>query len=186
MIFSSPTIITSLVVSTECAGVGTPVFIRKGYFFTHGLVKAKRGNVVTVSTAPKDKEKNVVILGRGTQHYAIVEDKVPSPKYVFIGTRVLAMHLDNERYAFAVVTRIKDGKYWVRFEHDNQRRKFTIDFIRILYPPTFCGKSRTTTLFSPGRGQFFPPLISGQRKEFSANRIFVLEKGLIWHRALPI
>ncbi|XP_067016859.1 C4b-binding protein alpha chain-like isoform X1 [Acropora muricata] len=122
----------------ECAGVGTPVFIRKGYFFTRGLVKAKRGNVVTVSTAPKDKEKNVVILGRGTQHYAIVEDKVPSPKYVFIGTRVLAMHVDNERYAFAVVTRIKDGKYWVRFEHDNQRRKFTIDFIRILYPPTFC------------------------------------------------
>ncbi|XP_074621824.1 zona pellucida sperm-binding protein 3 receptor-like isoform X2 [Acropora palmata] len=122
----------------ECAGVGTPVFIRKGYFFTRGLVKAKTGNVVTVSTAPKDKEKNVVILGRGTQHYAIVEDRLPSPKYVFIGTRVLALHVDNERYAFAVVTRIKDGKYLVRFEHDNQRRKLTIDFIRILYPPTFC------------------------------------------------
>ena len=158
------TVITSLVVSTECAGVGTAVFIRKGSFFMHGLVKAKRGNVVTVSTAPKEQEKNVVILGRGTQHYAIVEDKVPSPKYVFIGTRVLAKHVDTERYAFAVVTRIKDGKYVVTFQHDMQRRTLTIDFIRILYPPTFCGKSRTTTLFSTSRGQVLLPLISGQRK----------------------
>ncbi|XP_068726553.1 zona pellucida sperm-binding protein 3 receptor-like isoform X1 [Montipora capricornis] len=124
----------------ECAGVDTPVFIRKGFQFTHGLVKAKKGNVVTVLTEPDDEEEDVLILGRGTQHYAIVEDKVPFPAHVFIGTRVIAKQLDTEIFAFAEVVRItEDDKYFVTFQ-DNKRQSAltTIDFIRLLYPPTFC------------------------------------------------
>lgn len=127
-------------VCKECAGVDTPVFIRKGFQFTHGLVKGKKGNVVTVLTEPDDEEEDVLILGRGTQHYAIVEDKVPFPAHVFIGTRVIAKQLDTEIFAFAEVVRITDDdKYFVTFQ-DNKRQSAltTIDFIRLLYPPTFC------------------------------------------------
>ena len=108
----------------------------------------KKGNVVTVLTEPDDEEEDVLILGRGTQHYAIVEDKVPLPAHVFIGTRVIAKQLDTDIFAFAEVVRITDDdKYFVTFQ-DNKRQSAltTIDFIRLLYPPTFCGKSEVLNM----------------------------------------
>ena len=128
-------------VLTECAGVGTPVFIRKGVRFIHGFVREKRRYVVTVLTEPSEEEKDVVILGPGTQHYIIVEDKVPSPKDIFLGTRVIAKHVKTGKYTFAKVDAIDDDKYSVTFEgRPISKGKVAIESIRILDPPRFCGK----------------------------------------------
>ena len=123
-----------------CAGVDTPVFIRKGVRFIRGLIKQKRKNVVTVLTESSEEEKEIVILGPGTQHYIIVEDILPSPKHIFLGTRVITKHVRTGKYTFATIDTINGDKYSVTFE-DKQRTKGTVavKFIRNLYPPTFCG-----------------------------------------------
>ena len=132
---------TCFVVSTECAGVNTPVFIRKGVQFSHGFVKQKNGNVVTVLTEPADEEEDVVILGPGTQHYIIVEDKVPAAKDIFMETRVIAKHVKNGKYTFAKVLGIVDGQYTVTFEDERGTiAMLRIDSIRLLDPPRFCGE----------------------------------------------
>ncbi|KAM7431863.1 CUB and sushi domain-containing protein 3 [Porites harrisoni] len=123
----------------ECAGVDTPVFIRKGIRFIQGLIKEKRGYVVTVLTQPSDEEEDVVILGRGTQHYIIVQDKVPPPKDIFLGTKVIAKHPNTAKYTFAKVNSINDEKYSVTFEDKRgTTATLTIDSIRTLDPPRFC------------------------------------------------
>ncbi|KAL9989300.1 hypothetical protein ACROYT_G003834 [Oculina patagonica] len=122
-----------------CAGVDTPVFIRKGIRFIRGLIKQKREHVVTVLTESSEEEKEIVILGPGTQHYIIVEDILPSPRHIFLGSRVLAKHVRTGKYTFASIDAINGDKYSVTFE-DKQRTKGTVaaEFIRNLYPPTFC------------------------------------------------
>lgn len=141
VISSSTTIMTCFVVSTECAGVNTPVFIRKGVQFSHGFVKQKNGKVVTVLIEPADEEEDVVILGPGTQHYIIVEDKVPAAKDIFIETRVIAKHAKNGKYTFAKVLEIVDGQYMVTFEDERGTiAMLWIDSIRLLDPPRFCGE----------------------------------------------
>lgn len=133
--------------STECAGVDTPVFIRKGIRFIQGLIKEKRGYVVTVLTQPSDEEEDVVILGRGTQHYIIVRDKVPPPKDIFLGTKVIAKHPKTAKYTFAKVNSINDEKYSVTFEDKRgTTATLTIDSIRTLDPPRFCGTFATNIL----------------------------------------
>lgn len=97
--------------------------------------------MVTVLTEPSEEEKDVVILGPGTQHYIIVEDKVPSPKDIFLGTRVIAKHVKTGKYTFAKVDAIDDDKYSVTFEgRPISKGKVAIESIRILDPPRFCGK----------------------------------------------
>ena len=126
---------------TECAGVDTPVFIRKGVRFLRGLVKEKRENVVTVLTGSSDEEKDIVIYGQGTQHYIMVEDILPSPRHIFLGTRVIAKHVRTGKYTFAKIDAINGDKYSVTFE-DKQATKgiVAVESIRNLYPPTFCGR----------------------------------------------
>lgn len=125
---------------TACAGVDTPVFIRKGVRFIRALIKQKRENVVTVLTESSDEEKEIVILGPGTQHYIIVEDILPSPRHIFLGSRVIAKHVRTGKYTFATIDAIDGDKYSVTFE-DKQTTKGTVavEHIRNLYPPTFCG-----------------------------------------------
>lgn len=126
---------------TACAGVDTPVFIRKGVRFLHGLVKEKRENVVTVLTESSKEEKEIVIYGPGTQHYIMVEDILPSPRHIFLGTRVIAKHVRTGKYTFAKIDAINGDKYSVTFE-DKQITKGIVaaESIRNLYPPTFCGR----------------------------------------------
>ena len=126
---------------TACAGVDTPVFIRKGVRFLRGLVKEKRENVVTVLTESSDEEKDIVIYGQGTQHYIMVEDILPSPRHVFLGTRVIAKHVRTGKYTFARIDAINGDKYSVTFE-DKQVTEgiVAVESIRNLYPPTFCGR----------------------------------------------
>lgn len=129
------------VLSTACAGVDTPVFIRKGVSFIHGLVKEKREYVVTVLTESPKEERDIVILGPGTQHYIMVEDILPSPRHIFLGSRVIAKHVRTGKYTFATINAINGDKYSVTFE-DKARTKgaVAVEHIRNLYPPTFCGK----------------------------------------------
>ena len=135
-------------VTIECASVNTPVFVRKGIRFLHGFVKQKQGNVVTVLTEPSDKEKDVVILGPGTQHYIMVEDKVPAPKDIFLGTRVIAKHVKTGEYTFARVDTINGDKYSVTFEgRQGPKGVVAIESIRILDPPRFCGKPSCIPFF---------------------------------------
>ena len=126
---------------TACAGVDTPVFIRKGVRFLRGLVKEKRENVVTVLTESSDEEKEIVIYGKGTQHYIMVEDILPSPRHIFLGTRVIAKHVLTGKYTFAKIDAIDGDKYSVTFE-DKQATKgiVAVESIRNLYPPVFCGR----------------------------------------------
>ena len=103
--------------------------------------------MVTVLTEPSDEEKDVVILGPGTQHYIIVEDKVPSPKDIFLGTRLIAKHVKTGKYTFAKVDAIDDDKYSVTFEgRPISKGKVAIESIRILDPPRFCGKWLMNTI----------------------------------------
>lgn len=92
---------------------------------------------MTVLTDSPKEERDVVIFGPGTQHYIIVEDKLPSSKNVFLGSRVIAMQRGS--YIFAKVDAINGDKYSVTFE-DRQRTKRTValEHIRNLFPPTFC------------------------------------------------
>lgn len=134
-------ILTCFVVPIECAGVNTPVFIRKGVRFNHGRVKEKNGNIVTVVTEPDGEEEDVVILGQGTQHYIIVEDKIPAAKDIFLGTRVITQNEKTGKYTFAKVNEINDDKYLVSFEDEQESvGTIAIDYIRLLNPPIFCGK----------------------------------------------
>ncbi|KAJ7375457.1 CUB and sushi domain-containing protein 1 [Desmophyllum pertusum] len=130
-----------------CAGVDTPVFIRKGVSFIHGLVKEKREYVVTVLTESPKEERDIVILGPGTQHYIMVEDILPSPRHIFLGSRVIAKHVRTGKYTFATINAINGDKYSVTFE-DKARTKgaVAVEHIRNLYPPTFCA-----TCPDPGR-----------------------------------
>ena len=115
------------------------MFIRRGVRFISGLVKEKRGSIVTVLNRANDEE-DVIIIGRGTQHYPIVEDKVPSTEDIFKGSSVI-VKAGNGNYTLAKVKNISLDKYEVTFE---DRRKSTatlaIDNIRTLAPPRFCGK----------------------------------------------
>ena len=101
---------------------------------------------MTVLIDSSKEQRDVAIFGPGTQHYIIVEDKLPSPKNIFLGTRVIAMQRGT--YIFAKVDAINGDKYSVTFE-DKQRTKQTValEHIRNLFPPTFCGKSVMVPLF---------------------------------------
>ena len=90
---------------------------------------------------PSDEENDIIILGPGTQHYIIVEDKVPAPKDIFLGTRVIAKHVKTGKYTFAKVDTINSDKYSVTFE-DTQGTKgiVAVESIRTLDPPRFCGR----------------------------------------------
>ena len=102
---------------------------------------------MTVLTQPSDEEEDVVILGRGTQHYIIVQDKVPPPKDIFLGTKVIAKHPNTAKYTFAKVNSINDEKYSVTFEDKRgTTATLTIDSIRTLDPPRFCGTFATNIL----------------------------------------
>ena len=126
--------------SIECAGFNTPVFVRKGVRFIHGLIQQKSKNIVTVLTDSPKEERDVIIFGPGTQHYIIVEDILPSPKDIFLGSRVIAKHVRTGLYTFAKIDAISGEKYSVTFE-GKQPTKGTVavEHIRNLYPPTFCG-----------------------------------------------
>ena len=94
-----------------------------------------------MSTKSSEEEKEIVILGPGTQHYIIVEDILPSPRHIYLGSRVIAKHVRTGKYTFATIDAINGDKYSVTFE-DKQSTKGTVavESIRNLYPPTFCGK----------------------------------------------
>ncbi|RMX49015.1 hypothetical protein pdam_00026013, partial [Pocillopora damicornis] len=101
-----------------CAGVNTPVFVRNGQRFIHGIIQQKSKNIVTVLIDSSKEQRDVAIFGPGTQHYIIVEDKLPSPKNIFLGTRVIAMQRGT--YIFAKVDAINDpGKPNKGFRTDN-------------------------------------------------------------------
>ncbi|CAH3037446.1 unnamed protein product, partial [Pocillopora meandrina] len=129
----------------ECAGVNTPVFVRNGRHFIHGIIQQKSKNIVTVLIDSSKEHRDVAIFGPGTQHYIIVEDKLPSPENIFLGTRVIAMQRGT--YIFAKVDAINGDKYSVTFE-DKQRTKQTValEHIRNLFPPIFCA-----TCSDPGK-----------------------------------
>ena len=101
---------------------------------------------MTVLIDSSKEQRYVSIFGPGTQYYIIVEDKLPSPENIFLGTHVIAMQRGT--YIFAKVDAFNGDKYSVTFE-DKQRTKQTValEHIRNLFPPTFCGKSVMVPLF---------------------------------------
>jgi hypothetical protein len=133
--------LTNVLVLVECAVVGTPVFVRKPTHFKHGVVKFKSGNQVTVYYEAEDDEEDVIIIGRGTQHYIIVEDRIPSKKEIFIGSRVLAVNSRSHKYMFATVRVINGDLYGVQFDVNKfGKEEVPLNEIRTLEPPRFCSK----------------------------------------------
>ncbi|XP_031574707.1 CUB and sushi domain-containing protein 3-like [Actinia tenebrosa] len=133
----------------ECARVGTPVFVRKPSHFKHGTVQSKSGNQVTVYYEAEDEEEDILVLGKGTQHYAMVEDRIPSKSEIFNGTRVLAVNSQDRKFMLGTVRMNSGSLYGVQFDGRNDHQEVPLDNIRTLEPPRFC-----STCSDPGRPAF--------------------------------
>lgn len=124
----------------ECAKVGTAVLIRKGNNFLPAIVLEKRFFVVTVQRQDTGDRERILTLGPGTQHYAIVEDKIPNPHDIINGSKVIAMNSRKGVHMFATVTKHikKDIIVFRVLFADNTTAFVALEFLRTLEPPIFC------------------------------------------------
>lgn len=123
----------------ECSEVGTPVFVRGQFYFKHGKVQSKSGHVAKVQY-DDGKVEDITLLGPGTQHYIIVEDRIPLREEIFVGSSVLAFNPRLGKYMFATVISKKGKRYVVRYGSMWMEKGVVgLQNIRTREPPRFCG-----------------------------------------------
>ena len=87
------------------------------------------------------EQEEVLTLGPGTQHYAIVEDKTPTPHDVINGSKVIAMNFKKGVHMFAIATKHIENDttvFRVLFA-DNTTAFVALESLRTLDQPIFCG-----------------------------------------------